>query len=287
MNPANVTIIIPAYQEQSAIGEVVSSMATAFPEAEILVINDGSTDRTAAIAAEAGAVVIEHQFRKGYGAAVCTGVRAATREYILTCDADGQHTANEVSRLIASSDGFDMVVGARTASSYRPLLRRPGKFILSRFAEMSLGVKVPDINSGLRIFRRSVILRYLHLMPRGFSFSTTSTFAVLKGHYRYKYIPIETKKRKGSSSVRQVVHGPQIILLMLRLMILFEPLRFFLFVSTLLGAGAAGSLFRDLWTLSETGISDTTVILVVSSLVVFMGGLLCDQISALRREIHE
>ena len=178
----SLTIIIPAFNEEEAIEHVVHDLITAFAGTEIVVVNDGSTDRTEELARSSGAFVISHDRRMGYGAALKTGMRYSTREYVLSCDGDGQHTVEDIQKLIAACDGYDMVVGARTAESHTPFLRRPGKLILKWFANFLAGTTIPDLNSGLRIFKRDTIIRYLHLMPKGFSFSTTSTFAMLINH---------------------------------------------------------------------------------------------------------
>lgn len=281
-----VSIVIPAFNEAEAIGDVVRQLRERFPGSELIVVNDGSTDETADRAAAAGAVVLAHEHNRGYGAALRTGTETATKEYVLFCDADGQHTADDVARLIAACDGYDMVVGARGSGSHAPLLRRPGKAVLRWFANYLAGEPIPDLNSGLRIFRREVLLRYIHLMPEGFSFSTTSTFAMMKTRRRIRYIPITAHRRVGTSSVRQLRHGPQTLLLMLRLAVLFEPLKVFLHVTGLLLLAMLVSLAVDL-TYGDRGVGDTTVLLAVAAVVVFMGGLLCDQVSALRREKHE
>ena len=181
MTSDRLTIIIPAYDEEASVGGVVSALSARLPGSEILVINDGSTDATAQRAAEAGAKVISHNRRRGYGASLRTGVLASQRDYLLFCDADGQHSAEDAARLLAACEDCAMVVGARDRNSYAPLARYPGKLILRVFANILAGERIPDLNSGLRIVRREIIRKYLHLMPKGFSFSTTSTFALLKG----------------------------------------------------------------------------------------------------------
>lgn len=286
VHETSVTIIIPALNEEDAIGEVVRDLLDAFQGAEIVVINDGSTDNTAERARTAGAHVIDHDWQLGYGAALKTGIRSTSREYVLFCDGDGQHSVEGVRSLIQACDGYDMVVGARTAESHTPFMRRPGKFLLRWFANFLAGMNIPDLNSGLRIFKRDTLMRYLHLMPSGFSFSTTSTFAMLKAQQRFTFIPITSRKRIGKSTVRQWRHGPVTLMLMLRLTILFEPLKVFLSVSLGLFAVCVASFIIDI-TYSGGGVGDTTVLLAISSLIVFMFGLLCDQVSAMRREKHD
>ena len=285
MTSSNVSIIIPAFNEAEVIGSIVNSILSAFPESEIIVVNDGSTDSTAEEIVVSGVIVLNHDHNRGYGASLKTGTRAATRDYILFCDGDGQHSVEDVRRLINECDGYDLVVGARNSDSHQPIIRRPGKVVMKKFAELLAGTTIPDLNSGLRIFKRDTLMRYLHLMPDGFSFSTTSTFAIMKSNRKYKYIPIKVKKRAGKSTVSQLKHGPQALLLILRLAVLFEPLKVFLTVAGVLFVLSIISFLLDFF--STGGIADTTVLLSIATIIIFMCGLLCDQVSAMRREKHE
>jgi glycosyltransferase involved in cell wall biosynthesis len=282
-----VTIVIPAFNEEAAVGRVVGALRAELPGAEVIVVDDGSSDRTAELAGAAGATVLRHGRNFGYGASLRTGILASERDYVLFCDADGQHSARDVARLIAAAAECDMVVGARGRTSHVPLVRAPGKFVLRHFANFLAGETIPDLNSGLRLIRRRVILKYLHLMPAGFSFSTTSTFALLKGSHLVSWVPIEVVRREGKSTVRQLRHGPQTMLLMLRLTVLFEPLKVFLSVAGLLALLTLLSLGIDIWTSGHFDLGDSTVLLSISTLLVFMFGLVCDQVSALRRELHD
>ena len=289
MQFSKVSIVVPAYNEALAIGDVVKALIDGCHGAEIIVVNDGSNDETGKIAEQAGATVINHRQNRGYGASLATGIRKASRDYVLMCDADGQHRLEDVKRIVEAVDGFDMVVGARGKDSHQPLARRPGKLILKNFANYLAGIKIPDLNSGLRVFRKEVIVRYLHLMPDGFSFSTTSTFAILKSRerYKYRYIPIKVEQRVGNkSTVRQFKHGSQTIMLMLRLTVLFEPLKVFLAVAGALSLLSLLSFINDSLIAGE-GLADTTVLLSIATVIIFMNGLLCDQVSALRREQKE
>ena len=281
----SVTIIIPALNEADAIGRVVGDLVAQYPEYDILVVDDGSTDNTGELAARAGARVVRHDWNKGYGASLRTGCRLAKGEIIVCFDGDGQHNPDDVQRLVDEIGPHDMVVGTRSRDSHEPLVRRPGKFILSNFANFLAGVKIPDVNSGFRAFKRGVILRYLHLMPTGFSFSTTSTFAMLKSGRPVKWVPITVKKRIGTSSVSQTRHGLQTLLLMVRLTTLFEPLKVFLPVSGLFLLMAIGFLIANF--AAGRNVPQTSVIMSVSGIMVFLMGLVMDQVAALRREKHE
>lgn len=288
LDQERISIVIPAYNEEAGLGEVIDSLGERLPGSEILVVDDGSTDRTAELAAARRVPVLRHDRRRGYGAALRTGLAAVEREFVLFCDADGQHTAADAYGLTAAWDGHDLLIGARSADSHAPLARRPGKVLLRHFADYLAGQRIPDINSGLRLVRRDALRRYLHLMPHGFSFSTTTTFAFLKTNRRIGWVPIRVRPRRGSpSTVRLLKDGSGTLLLILRLAVLFEPLKVFLTATAVLLTATLTSLGFDLLVSGDNGISDTTVILSVSTLMVFMFGLLCDQVSALRRELHE
>jgi hypothetical protein len=280
-----VTVIVPALNEADAIGQVVADLVARYPGYEILVVDDGSVDGTGEIAESGGARVIRHPWNKGYGASLRTGCRQARGDIIVSFDGDGQHDPGDITRLVDEIGPHDMVVGTRSRDSYEPLIRRPGKFILAAFANFLAGVKIPDVNSGFRAFKRDVILRYLHLMPSGFSFSTTSTFAMLKSGRPVKWVPIQVKRRIGSSSVSQVRHGLQTILLIVRLTTLFEPLKVFLPISGAFLLVAIGFLIANLS--AGRNVPQTSVITSVSSVMVFLMGLVMDQVAALRREKHE
>lgn len=288
MTPDHVSIVIPAFNEAAAIGPVIEGLRARFPESELLVIDDGSKDATAQIAETAGARVIRHPRNRGYGAALRTGTLKAERTFVLFCDSDGQHSTDDVARVMEACDAdCDMVVGARNRASHVPLARRPGKFILRSVADYLAGQKIPDLNSGLRMVRRDALVKYLHLMPRGFSFSTTSTFAMLKTDHHVKWVPITVTERIGTSTVRQWKHGPQTLLLILRLTVLFEPLKVFLQLAACMFALDVFSFILDLISYSKLHLSPTTVLLATATLLIFLFGLLCDQISAVRRELHE
>jgi len=282
-----VSIIVPALNEEQSIEQVVRGLVTSFPSSEIIVVNDGSTDKTEMLANQAGALVVNHDSRRGYGAALRSGILASTRDFVLFCDADGQHRIEDVARVMAECSNCSMVVGARTTNSHVPINRRPGKFIIQHWANILANQKIPDINSGLRIIEKCVLLKCLHLMPTGFSFSTTSTFALMKGNYAVKWVPITVQARKGDSTVKQLRHGPETMMLMLRLTVLFEPLRVFLFVTFVLFGISLSSFAYDMIATNFQKVSITTEFFSVSTLLVFLFGLLCDQVSALRREFHE
>jgi glycosyltransferase involved in cell wall biosynthesis len=288
-----ISIILPAYNEADAIGDVLDNLLPMAAEHgwEVTVVDDGSSDDTGKIAAEHGAKVLTHERNRGYGASLSTAVRTTDADIVVFMDADGQQNHNDIPRLLEHIDQHDMVVGARTKDSHIDAYRMPGKKLLRWFANYLAKEKIPDINSGFRAFRRDVLLRYLHLMPQGFSFSATSTFAMLKGGHQIKWIPIKTTKRIGTSTVKQLKHGPETMMLMLRLTVLFDPLRVFLPVSGILMLLAimatAVNIIQDFMNeIYRLAVPATALFLAISAVIVFMLGLLTDQVSAIRREQH-
>lgn len=277
-----ISIVIPAYNEEKAIGRVIRQLKELhLGESEIIVIDDGSKDKTAEIVKGEGIRLIQHLYNKGYGAALKTGIRKAKGDLILMVDADGQHSPQDIERVVLGmKEEVDMTVGLRGKGSERPLFRRIGKNMLSLVANYLAGHKIPDLNSGLRAIRKDAILQFIHILPNGFSFTTTLTLAFLKGGFEIRYVPITTSKREGKSTVR-VKDGLNSLLLILRIVNLFSPLRLFLPISlVLLLVGIPFGLHNII-----TGdITDTTILLFLSSLLIFSVGLLADQMANIRRE---
>lgn len=280
------TIIIPAFNEAQAIGSVIEGVETACSDIinEIIVIDDGSSDETLFLAQKTGATVLAHKNNRGYGASLKTGIRHAKTDFVLTMDADGQHRAEDLRYLWEMVDNHDMVVGQRTKLIHSSLWRMPGKLLLGIMANYLTQRRIPDLNSGLRIIRREVAIRYLHLCPSGFSFSTTITMALLSRDYSVAYLPIQVKKRVGKSTI-SLKTGLNTIILILRIAALFNPLRVFLPLSILIaGVGLAWGIP---YALAGRGVSVGTMLALVTAILLFGLGILCDQISQLRLERFE
>ena len=283
-NLLDVSIIIPAFNEEEAIFNVVSDLKNNLPKTEIIIVNDGSTDKTLSKIQDLNIQIIHHPYRLGYGASLRSGVEQSTKKYVLFCDADGQHRAKDVIKLIEKCEKYDMVIGSRNKNSHKQMNRLLGKTALRWLANFLMGMKIPDLNSGLRIVKKNILEQYIHLTPHGFSFSTTCTFAFIKDRRIVNWVPIKTNKRIGKSSVSQIKDGAATFLLLIRLSILFEPLKIFLLATSILFLLTISSFLMTIYYHNEFNITDTTVILGLGSLIVFLTGLLCDQVSAIRRK---
>ncbi|MDZ7270233.1 MAG: glycosyltransferase family 2 protein [candidate division KSB1 bacterium] len=289
---AAVSVVIPAFNEEGSVGSVVEAVRAALRdrnvEHEVIVVDDGSADRTAEVALAHGAHVIHHRRNRGYGAALKTGIRAARHETILITDADGTYPAASLPELLARLDRADMVVGARVKRNARiPLLRRPGKWLLGRLAEHITGEKIPDLNSGLRAFRRQCVQQYLPILPDRFSFTTTITVALLSDGYRVEYLPIDYYKRQGKSKIVPW-NFFEFVALVLRLSMSFNPLRIFVPVSMVcfllglikLAADVVFAVMRvgsiGLHLLSEPVVSTTAVVFLLFGLQILLIGMMSD-----------
>jgi glycosyltransferase involved in cell wall biosynthesis len=279
-DPAAVSVVIPACNESAAIAGVVRELVAAARWREVLVIDDGSSDDTSARAADAGARVIRHPYNKGNGAAVKSGIRAATGEYVLVLDGDGQHQPADALRLAAKLGEYDLVVGARSDETQAGSTRRLGNRVLNRLASFLTERPIPDLTSGFRAARRDGLLEFLHLLPNGFSTPTTTTLAFIKAGYSVAFEPVHARARVGASKIRLTRDGPKFLLIMLRVMTIFSPLRVFLPVagaSFLLGAAYAG------WTIAtQRHVTNSSVLLIMLAVVIFLVGLVSEQVSALR-----
>ena len=230
----DVSIVIPAYNEEGAIAESLHGLHHALQEVpwryEVIVVDDGCSDDTVCQAESVpGITVVSHGRNRGYGAALKTGIRQAHGETILIMDADGTYPAHFIPTLVEELQDCDMVVGSRTgAISKIPAIRRPAKWFLNRLASFLSETDIPDLNSGLRAFRRSAVLPFFGILPSGFSFTTTITLAMLCNDYRVKYIPIDYEQRIGRSKIKPIADTYRFILLVLRTVCLFNPLKVFM-----------------------------------------------------------
>jgi glycosyltransferase involved in cell wall biosynthesis len=282
-DPSTVSVVIPAYEEAVAVGTVVQSLRGAANWREVLVIDDGSADQTAVVAATAGARVIKHPYNKGNGAAVKTGIRNALGEYILIVDADGQHTAGDALRIVSFLGEYDLVVGTRAGSMQQAsAARHMGNNLLNWVAGYLTGRDIPDLTSGLRGARTTGLREFLHLLPNGFSTPTTTTLSFVKAGYSVHFEPITVAARLGKSKIQLVSDGPRFLMILLKVITVFSPLRIFLPIAAaffLMGAAYA------IWTtFTRHDITDSSVLLLVLAVVIFLVGLVSEQISTMRSE---
>ena len=280
--PAATSIVVPAFNEAASIGAVVRDLQAAAAWREIIVVDDGSTDDTGSRAAAAGARLVRHPYNKGNGAAVKTGIRHATGAFVLIADGDGQHQAADAARLVAHLDAYDLVVGARAPATQANSARRIGNAVLNRVASYLTEQPIPDLTSGFRAARRDCLLEFLHLLPNGFSTPTTTTLAFLKAGYSVRFEPVNAGRREGVSKIRLGPDGVQFFMILLKVITIFSPLRLFLPISAV--AFLVGAAYA-MWTIfTQSHVTNSSVLLIVLSVVILLVGLVSEQISSLRFE---
>jgi glycosyltransferase involved in cell wall biosynthesis len=278
--PAPLSIVLPAKNEVLAIGQTVRRLRETLPEAEILVVNDGSTDDTAAQAKAAGARVISHPYSRGNGAAIKSGARAARGEIIVFMDADGQHDPADVPRLLAKlAEGYDMVVGARQAGSQANMGRGLANALYNRLASYMTGHKIEDLTSGFRAVRADKFREFLYLLPNGFSYPSTSTMAFFRSGYAVAYVPIHAAQRLGSSHIRLVRDGARFLIIIFRIGTLFSPLKIFAPIALMMFM-ISTSWYLYTWQVRGQ-FTNMSALLYTGAVMVFLIGLVSEQITAL------
>jgi glycosyltransferase involved in cell wall biosynthesis len=281
-DPSTVSVVIPAFDEAGAIATVVRDLQAVATWREVLVIDDGSSDQTAVVAGSAGARVIKHPYNKGNGAAVKTGIRHAAGEFVLIVDADGQHAARDAVRLVSFLGEYDLVVGARSGSGQASTVRFLGNHLLNQLASFLTGRPIPDLTSGLRAARISGLREFLHLLPNGFSTPTTTTLAFIKAGYSVRFEPVDVAERLGRSKIKVVSDGTKFFLILLKVVTIFSPLRIFLpLAAAAFALGTAYAVWTAYW---EMHITNSSVLLILFAVVIFLVGLVSEQISTIRSE---
>jgi glycosyltransferase involved in cell wall biosynthesis len=280
-----VTILLPAFNEEGVIGTTIQRIRELYPEYEILVVDDGSTDQTMAEAMAAGANVWPHPYNIGNGAAIKSGLRCARGEWVVMMDADGQHQPEDIARLLAHRDRFDMVVGARTRQSETRAHRDLANWLYNKFASYVTKFKVEDLTSGFRLVRVSVAKQFLYLLPNTFSYPSTLTMAYLRSGRSVKYIPIQTRARVGKSKIKLLRDGTRFFLIITKIATLFSPFRVFLPISFSLFA--TGVCYYAYTFFTQGRFTNMSALLFNTSVIIFMIGLVAEQVSQMRYDRTE
>ncbi|MFZ1830592.1 MAG: glycosyltransferase family 2 protein [Candidatus Competibacteraceae bacterium] len=274
------SVILPAKNEAGNLPPLLTQLATQFPAAEVLVVDDGSADATVQVCREHGVQIVRHPYSLGNGAAIKTGVRHAVGEVLVFMDADGQHDPADIPRLLAKLDeGYEMVVGARQADTHASLGRRLANYGYNRLASWMTGYDIRDLTSGFRAVRARHFRKFLYLLPNGFSYPTTSTMAFFRAGFPVAYVPIRAGRRGGKSHISLLRDGSRFVLIILKIGALFSPMRFFLPLSLVFLLTGVGYYSYTYFTMGR--FTNMSAVLLIYSLSLFLIGLVSEQISAL------
>jgi glycosyltransferase involved in cell wall biosynthesis len=283
---SSVSVIIPAYNEAETIGELVKGVTEIHPDFEIIVVNDGSTDRTSEVAKEAGAIVYNHPYNIGNGAAIKSGIRIASGDILVFMDGDGQHDPKEIPDLLTHFPDYDMVVGARGKGHQASMLRALANKIYNRFASYVAKFRIEDLTSGFRAIKADIAFNLLYLLPNTYSYPTTLTLSVLRSGRSLKYVSVNTGvRRQGKSKIKIFRDGTRFFLIITKICALYSPLRVFLPVSLFLFVMGLGYY---LYTYAvQNRFTNMSALLLTTSVTIFMIGLVSEQISQMRFERSE
>lgn len=280
MDPLSVTVLLPAYNEEQSIGRTIADIKALYPDFEILVIDDGSTDNTLKVAMDAGANVWPHPYNLGNGAAIKTGLRCAAGKWVVMMDADGQHDPADIERLLEFKNQFDMVVGARGSKGQAGIHRLIANLVYNRLASYVSKFAIADLTSGFRLVKKETAAQYIYLLPNTFSYPTTLTMSYLRSGRTIKYVPINTRQRSGKSKIKLIQDGSRFFLIITKVATLFSPLRVFLPVSALFFAVGLGYYLYTFITAHR--FSNMSALLFTTSVIIFMMGLVSEQITQMR-----
>ncbi|HZD51882.1 MAG TPA: glycosyltransferase family 2 protein [Woeseiaceae bacterium] len=278
--PPELSVVIPAKNESATIGGLVTEIRSLHPEAEVVVVDDGSTDSTGDLAEQAGARVVRHPESLGNGAAVKSGARASSGEILCFMDADGQHEPAKIASLVLKLDqGYDMVIGARESRSHASAGRLVANGFYNRFASLIAGRTIADLTSGFRVVRAHLFKRFLYLLPNGFSYPTTVTMAFLRSGYPVGFVPIEARQRSGQSHIRPLRDGVRFLIIIFKIATLYAPLKVFLPVSAFFFLTGLGYYAYTYFTMGR--FTNMSLLVFSASVIVFLIGLVSEQITAL------
>ena len=276
-----ISVILPAKNEAEGLQRTLPALRRQLPDAEVIVVDDGSTDTTAAVAAQHGARVLSAPYSMGNGAAIKRGARAAAGDILVFMDADGQHDPVHIPRLLERIEaGFDMAVGARVTGGQANIGRGAANALYNRLASWMTGHKVADLTSGFRAVRADRFREFLHLLPNGFSYPTTSTMAFFRSAYPVAYVPVPVAKRVGTGShIRPLRDGLRFLLIIFKIATLYSPLK--LFAPTAVGFGLLGLSYYA-WTYTTQGrFTNMSALLLSAAVIIFLIGLVSEQITSL------
>lgn len=280
----NFSIVIPAKNEEEGLAKTLPSLRDLYPDTEVIVVDDGSTDATAQVCRDAGVTVISHPYSKGNGAAIKTGARAARGDYIVFMDGDGQHDPADIERLLAKvKEGYDLVVGARSGlSSQASIARWSANGMYNRLASWMVNREIPDLTSGFRCVDRRKFRDFLYLLPNGFSYPTTSTMAFFRAGYSVGFVPIEVAPRLGSSHINVLRDGVRFFLIIFKIGTLYSPLKVYFPTAVLIsGLGFVNYLLAAVAT-GGWRFTNMSTLLILSGVIVFLMGLLSEQLTNLQ-----
>jgi len=286
MNKTEVSIIIPAYNEAQTIGDVIAGIKTLYPDFEIIVVNDGSTDDTAAVAKDAGALVYSHPYNIGNGAAAKSGIRFASGKILVFMDGDGQHDPEDIKKMIQYFPDYDMVVGARPKGHQASWIRSLGNWIYNWLASYVANFPIQDLTSGFRAVKSDIARNLLYLLPNTYSYPTTLTLGALRSGRSVRYIPINTQSRqKGKSKIRIFRDGIRFFMIITKICALYSPLRVFLPISFIMFCLGLGYYFYTFFAWGR--FTNMSALLFTTSILIFMMGLISEQICQMRFERSE
>lgn len=277
---SKLSIIMPARNEEAALARLLPEIKALYPDAELIVVNDGSTDATEQVARENNANVISHSYPMGNGAAIKSGARAAKGEILLFMDADGQHLPGDMKKLMEKiEEGHYMVVGARTAKMHANPWRMFANIFYNKLASWITSQKIKDLTSGFRVVKADKFREFLYLLPNGFSYPTTITMAFFRSAYPVAYVPIQLNQRTGDSHIRLISDGIKFLLIILRVGTLYSPLKIFFPISFLFFILGISNYFYTYVT--ESRFTNMSALLLIASILIFLIGLISEQITSL------